>query len=88
MFISGKKQVFFLRWFVFSGNGGNLKGVVGKRRLAKPGVVAQLVRASPCHGEGCEFEPRQLRQIFEAHQNSVGFFIAHVVFMVEKSDFV
>ena len=25
------------------------------------GVVAQLVRASPCHGEGCGFESRQLR---------------------------
>ena len=25
------------------------------------GAVAQLVRASPCHGEGCGFEPRQLR---------------------------
>jgi hypothetical protein len=28
------------------------------------GVVAQLVRASPCHGEGCGFEPRQLRQSY------------------------
>ena len=26
------------------------------------GVVAQLVRASPCHGEGRGFEPHQLRQ--------------------------
>lgn len=26
------------------------------------GAVAQLVRASACHAEGREFEPRQLRQ--------------------------
>ena len=26
------------------------------------GVVAQQVRASDCRSEGCEFEPRQLRQ--------------------------
>jgi hypothetical protein len=25
------------------------------------GVVAQLVRALPCHGRGCGFESRQLR---------------------------
>jgi hypothetical protein len=25
------------------------------------GAVAQLVRAPPCHGGGCEFEPRRLR---------------------------
>lgn len=28
------------------------------------GVVAQLVRASACHAEGREFEPRQLRHFF------------------------
>lgn len=28
------------------------------------GVVAQLVRAPPCHGGGCGFEPRQLRRGF------------------------
>ncbi len=27
------------------------------------GAVAQLVRAPPCHGGGCGFEPRQLRGI-------------------------
>src|SRR5215207_10190565 len=26
------------------------------------GAVAQLVRAPPCHGGGCEFEPRRFRQ--------------------------
>lgn len=26
------------------------------------GVVAQLVSASPCHGEGCQFESGRLRQ--------------------------
>ena len=25
------------------------------------GTVAQLVRAPPCHGGGCGFEPRQFR---------------------------
>lgn len=42
------------------------------------GVVAQLVRAPPCHGGGCGFEPRQLRhlilnyypQIFQCYQCS------------------
>jgi hypothetical protein len=28
------------------------------------GVLAQLVRASPCHGEGCGFESRKLRIYF------------------------
>ena len=27
------------------------------------GVLAQLVRALPCHGRGCGFEPRRLRLI-------------------------
>jgi hypothetical protein len=27
----------------------------------KNGVVAQLVRALPCHGRGCGFESRQFR---------------------------
>src|SRR6478735_2671498 len=26
------------------------------------GVLAQLVRAPPCHGGGCGFEPRRLRR--------------------------
>jgi hypothetical protein len=28
------------------------------------GVLAQLVRAPPCHGGGCGFEPRRLRSFF------------------------
>ena len=28
------------------------------------GALAQLVRALPCHGRGCGFEPRRLRGIF------------------------
>src|SRR5207248_1888689 len=28
------------------------------------GALAQLVRAPPCHGGGCGFEPRRLREIF------------------------
>jgi hypothetical protein len=28
------------------------------------GALAQLVRAPPCHGGGCGFEPRRLRKIF------------------------
>ena len=31
------------------------------------GAVAQLVRAPPCHGGGCEFEPRRFRQ-FPSHK--------------------
>jgi hypothetical protein len=30
---------------------------------SKHGDVAQLVRALPCHGRGCEFEPRRPRQL-------------------------
>jgi hypothetical protein len=29
------------------------------------GALAQLVRALPCHGRGCGFEPRRLRFSFE-----------------------
>src|SRR3954454_12571450 len=32
---------------------------------AKRGVLAQLVRAPPCHGGGCGFEPRRLRSSSE-----------------------
>src|SRR5205814_6771760 len=28
---------------------------------AQEGALAQLVRALPCHGRGCGFEPRRLR---------------------------
>src|SRR5207253_9296694 len=28
------------------------------------GALAQLVRALPCHGRGCGFEPRRLRSYF------------------------
>lgn len=49
---------------------------MGKKRLSsvsghpylRPltrGVLAQLVRAPPCHGGGCGFEPRRLRHSFE-----------------------
>ena len=40
------------------------------------GVVAQLVRAPPCHGGGCGFEPRQLRG---------GFFIISMKLSQQKS---
>lgn len=32
------------------------------------GVVAQLARASPCHGEGCAFESRRSRPICMAKE--------------------
>src|SRR5437773_11404751 len=37
------------------------------------GALAQLVRAPPCHGGGCGFEPRRLRgfcNTFNAHFSS------------------
>ena len=46
------------------------KGVEGAKGATYPslrfsrGVLAQLVRAPPCHGGGCGFEPRRLRSPF------------------------
>src|SRR5436190_722845 len=34
--------------------------------ISSRGVLAQLVRAPPCHGGGCGFEPRRLRIFFES----------------------
>ncbi len=49
-------------------------GAVSKRQMVikrttnnlnfESGAIAQLVRALPCHGRGCGFEPRWLREIF------------------------
>lgn len=40
-------------------------------RIAGRGVVAQLVRASPCHGEGREFESRPSRPPAEAIASAI-----------------
>src|SRR6202011_4936709 len=37
----------------------------GRRyNLLLRGALAQLVRALPCHGRGCGFEPRRLRGLY------------------------
>ena len=36
------------------------------------GVLAQLVRAPPCHGGGCGFEPRRLRSFSFVYRGTVG----------------
>src|SRR6266571_5183665 len=44
------------------------RGVAAERRSANirvsSGALAQLVRAPPCHGGGCGFEPRRLRVLY------------------------
>src|SRR5438552_9809787 len=37
------------------------------RFFEKRGALAQLVRAPPCHGGGCGFEPRRLRTCFSCY---------------------
>src|ERR1043165_3383962 len=34
------------------------------------GALAQLVRALPCHGRGCGFEPRRLRSVRQQTSNA------------------
>ena len=45
------------------------RGVAAERRSVNirvsSGALAQLVRAPPCHGGGCGFEPRRLRSLFD-----------------------
>ena len=38
-------------------------------RWVREGVLAQLVRALPCHGRGCGFESRRLRMYSGLHQS-------------------
>ena len=38
-----------------------VRGRPANIRLSSRGALAQLVRAPPCHGGGCGFEPRRLR---------------------------
>src|SRR5206468_5212090 len=41
------------------------------------GVLAQLVRAPPCHGGGCGFEPRRLRILCFALTLKIDRIVAH-----------
>ena len=40
--------------------------------IIKCAEVAQLVRASPCHGEGRGFEPRLSRHLMDEKSHSIG----------------
>jgi hypothetical protein len=48
------------------------QGTSSIQPIIKCAEVAQLVRASPCHGEGRGFEPRLSRHLFVAKGHLFG----------------
>jgi hypothetical protein len=67
---------------VYFGNQSETERLTGQgtssiQPINKCAEVAQLVRASPCHGEGRGFEPRLSRHLFneKSHSFGDGFFV-------------
>ncbi len=64
--ITGDFKIFFQKHLT-----NFLKTCYDYDRLKKQGTVVQLVRAPPCHGGSCGFEPRQSRQATNMKHHNV-----------------